>query len=123
MEKILESFENNNINPSGEFNKLCNKIQRLSKIKNISDFDNQDMLIRVWLMVFEYKMKMKSIYKKPKSFCCPENFGAFCLRKFPAIFTPYANFTPNDAKIYAVQKECCSGLVMKLKMRWMDVGS
>lgn len=68
MEKILESFENNNINPSGEFNKLCNKIQRLSKIKNISDFDNQDMLIRVWLMVFEYKMKMKSIYKKPKSF-------------------------------------------------------
>jgi hypothetical protein len=22
-----------------------------------------------------------------------------------------------------VQKECCSGLVMKLKMRWMDVGS
>ena len=52
---------------------------------------------------------------KPETSWQTEKFRAFCLQWFPAIFTPYANFTPNDAMICAEQKECCSGLVEKLR--------
>ena len=44
--------------------------------------------------------------------------SGFCLRRFPAVIPPYANFTPNDAMICAEQKECCSGLTKKDKKKY-----
>ena len=67
-EVLMDSFENSNLNPSNNFMKLCKSTQRLTGINNISSFQNQDLMIKIWLMLFEEKMNLKILHSKPNSF-------------------------------------------------------
>lgn len=66
--QLMESFAENDLSPSKDFEKLCKSVQRLTNINNLSSFENQDLMIRTWLMLFEEKMKLGMISSKPDSF-------------------------------------------------------
>lgn len=66
--QLMESFAENDLSPSKDFEKLCKSVQRLTNINNLSSFENQDLMIRTWLMLFEERMKLGMISSKPDSF-------------------------------------------------------